>query len=351
MKALERFSHPNKGHKHLVRLLLSYELAGEFFMIFPWAQGNLAQFWETNPSNPESRDDLSWFIQQCQGMANGLRKVHKDNSWPPRRCSIGDTSLVDARNRGRHGDIKPENILFFAEAGQARGHLVIADFTLMRFHSMDTVDCTEASKVGFSRTYCPPEVEAGPRTSVNQKYDIWTLGCVYLEFITWYLIGYDAIRKDCFKSPSGELLESFNMVRLNDDKKHGVHTDKFFNQTDGSGAEVKNSVVKVSRSRLWAFDYWANHHQWISMLHGKQHCSRALHDFLDLVEKRMLAPLPNDRCSMAQVDAELTKILNDCQDDQKCHVGDPRLISNNENFPPKFTKQVYYSFTTRRIIY
>ncbi|KAI8680664.1 Protein kinase domain-containing protein [Fusarium sp. Ph1] len=203
-KALERFSWPNKGHEHLVWLLLSYEQGHELFMIFPWAQGDLVDYWEKNPSNPTSRDDFYWFIQQCEGLARGLCKVHKDGSWPPRCGSSGDTSESDARNRGRHGDIKPENILWSESEGTSRAHLVVADFTLMRFHFVDTVDYTEASKVGFTGAYCSPELEAGSHTIVNQKFDIWTLGCVYLEFITWYLIGYDAIRGDYFKTPTGK---------------------------------------------------------------------------------------------------------------------------------------------------
>lgn len=253
--ALERFSCPRKGHEHLIQLLLSYQLAGECFMIFPWALGNLAEFWEKNPSNPASRDDLCWFIQQCEGLARGLCKVHRNDSWPPENGSFGDASLVDSRNRGRHGDIKPENILWFKDEKASQAHLVVADFTLMRFHSMDSVDYTEARKVGFSQTYYPPEVDAGWYTSVSQTYDIWTLGCVYLEFITWYLIGYDAIRKDSFTKPDGKCLESFTLVRSKEDKKYGVPTNRFFTQTYGSGAKVKDSVEKASRSRLQTFEY------------------------------------------------------------------------------------------------
>ncbi|RSL50902.1 hypothetical protein CEP53_008632 [Fusarium sp. AF-6] len=322
-EALVRFSCPNKGHKHLVRLLSSYQLGDEyFFMIFPWAQGNLAEFWK-KPRVPSSRDDSYWLIQQCLGVASGLCKVHKDDSWPPGYGSDGDSSQASPRNRGRHGDIKPENILWFKEAEASRGHLVVADFTLMRFHSMDTVNYTEANQVDFSQTYCPPEVERPSQTIANQKYDIWTLGCVYLEFITWYLIGYDAIRGDYFKTPGGKCLESFTILRSKTDKKHGMPTDRFFTPNDGSGAKVKDSVKK-----------------WIKMLHGNPDCSPAIHDFLDLIEERMLVASPGDRCWMADVHAELNEISERCQlNGQYCHEGDPRRTSNDDNFPPEFTKQ------------
>ncbi|RSL56406.1 hypothetical protein CEP54_008831 [Fusarium duplospermum] len=318
--ALRRFSCPRKGHKHLIPLLLSYQLSGKCFMVFPWAQGNLAEFWKNNPSNAASRDDSYWFIRQCEGLASGLSKVHKHDSWLLRQSSVGDASQADSRNRGRHGDIKPENILWFEQAGASRGHLVVADFTLMRFHSKDTVNYTEAREVGFSPTYCPPEVDEGSQISVSQRYDIWTLGCVYLEFITWYLIGYDAIRGDFFKTPAGKRLESFTILRSKTDKKHGMPTNRFFTPNDGPGAKVKDSVMK-----------------WIRMLHGNQHCSQAMHDFLDLVENHMLVPTPSGRWPMDKVCAELGEILRGCKDnDRYCHRGDPRRNSDDDNFPPEF---------------
>ncbi|UPK91572.1 hypothetical protein LCI18_002507 [Fusarium solani-melongenae] len=318
-QALERFSLPNKGHDHLVQLLLSYQLREEFFMIFPWAQGNLAEFWKKNSSNPASRHDSSWFLQQCLGLAGGLRKVHNDTSWPPGHGS----NKSGSRNQGRHGDIKPENILFFPETGTARGRLVIADFTLMRFHSVGTVNYTEAGNVGFSETYYPPEVDVGSGTSVSQKYDIWTLGCVYLEFITWYLIGYKAIREDCFTDPDGKCLESFALLRSKNDKKHGVPTNRFFTQPDGSGAK------------------------WIRMLHGSRHGSEAVDDFLDLVEEHMLVAVPDGRWPMDKVYTELARILQRCEHDDPYWQWDKsRSIHNDDNFPPEFNDQVYLFFPT-----
>lgn len=215
-------------------------------MIFPWAEGNLAEFWKGCSSDPGSRHDSFWSLQQCLGLAGGLRKVHNDNSWRLRHGS----NKFGLRNQGRHGDIKPENILFFPGTGTARGRLVVADFTLMRFHSVDTVNYTQAGKVGFSETYYPPEVDDSSGASVSQKYDVWTLGCVYLEFITWYLIGYDAIGKDYFTDTDGKRRESFTLLRSKHDKKHNVPTDRFFTQADGSGSKVKDSVKEASRSRL-----------------------------------------------------------------------------------------------------
>lgn len=239
--ALLKFSRENSGHKHLIKLLLSYQIKDSLYMIFPWAHGNLAEFWKRYPSKPFGKDSF-WLIQQCFGLSDGLSKVH---GYSQHLHGYGhEESMPDmnAANRGRHGDIKPENILFFREPESDRGHFVVSDFTLMRFHSDDTINKTAANMVGFSTAYCPPEVQHGSKTFVDQKYDIWTLGCVYLEFITWYLLGYDAIRGRYYKTSSGDLAESFQTLRQND---HGGSDATYFSHVPGLPPKVKTSVDTV----------------------------------------------------------------------------------------------------------
>ncbi|QYS92816.1 Protein kinase domain-containing protein [Trichoderma simmonsii] len=301
--ALLKFSKENNGHKHLIKLLLSYQIEDSLYMIFPWADGNLAEFWEEYPSKP-SENDSFWLIHQCFGLSDGLSKIHGYNQRLPRYGHEEGTTDMDAANRGRHGDIKPENILFFHEPESDRGHLVVSDFTLMRFHSDNTIHKTAANDVSYSKAYCPPEVHQGSNTFIDQKYDIWSLGCVYLEFITWYLQGYDAIRGRYFKTSSGKQAESFQTMRR---KEHGGSNDTYFSHVPGPLPKVKTSVDK-----------------WLSILHKHEHCSQAIHDFLSLIDHHMLAPLPNDRYSMNQVRDELHMIASKCRRDSNyCQSGIP----------------------------
>lgn len=241
-EALVRFSSPRKGHEHIIQLLVSYEVGNEYFMIFPWANGNLAEFWKETRRNTQSGQDSYWLIKQCRGIAQALCKIHKHDSWKE----------DGHRDRGRHGDIKPENILRFEGAEPGHGFLTLADFTLMRFHSLESVDKTAPKEVGFSFTYCPPEVEGGQEARDNQKHDVWSLGCVYLEFITWYLLGYRAIRGKYFKTPNGDEVQTFTTLRINDDgRHHGVPDDRFFKWTNESVVKVKVSVKNVSASYVF----------------------------------------------------------------------------------------------------
>jgi len=86
-------------------------------------------------------------------------------------------------------------------------------------------------------SYRPPECDIhGGR--IGQSYDIWTLGCLYLEFVTWLLGGWDLIK--LFE----EKRSSF------DPMWYQMHTDIFFefvncsNVKDARGCSVVGARVK-----------------------------------------------------------------------------------------------------------
>lgn len=234
VSVLERFSGSNKGHSHLIRLLMAFKHGERYYLLFRWAEGNLVDLWKKHRLSPTSSSDTRWLIKQSLGMADGLRKIHCHSSWD--QSGSNGTAHKDRKYRGRHGDIKPENILWFEKDGDTQHHLVISDFSLTRFHSPDSVSRVANRLVGgFSPTYSPPELDL--QEELSQKYDIWSLGCLYLEFLTWFLLGYRETR--------------FNFVnarQADDDRKDKVKMYKFFNvtQNNPSGAVVKKSVTEVS---------------------------------------------------------------------------------------------------------
>lgn len=245
VRNLERFSGSARGHDHLIRLLMAFKHGRKYYLLFPWASGNLKDLWKKDPLPRQSAEMTRWLFEQSLGMAEGLAKIHHHWSWSRHHRPPGHTHIdMTDKDLGRHGDVKPENILCFG----MEPCLVIADFGLTRFHSSHTGSeiTTPNNLLGFSRTYRPPEFSLD--TPVSQKCDIWSLGCLYLEFVTWYLVGYERTR--------AENPESFSSLRIQDDKSSDHHTqeDKFFNiyqtpQVDGSLqyiADVKQSVKDVS---------------------------------------------------------------------------------------------------------
>lgn len=133
---------------------------------------------------------------------------------------------------GRHGDLKPENILLFRQPCKEGpsalsefnlGRLVISDFGLTSFHQQPASVQTKARTLARSPTYRPPECDIGDQI-VSQRFDIWSLGCVLLEFATWFLAGWDSV-------------EEFSYKRVEYERwmpPFGYREDKFFTIVGGS---------------------------------------------------------------------------------------------------------------------
>lgn len=92
---------------------------------------------------------------------------------------------------GRHGDIHPGNMLWFSPAHSEKkllgGLLKISDFGQAELNCYLS-KTKPRSSVAQTVTYRPPEYDI-PNAPISQVYDIWCLGCVYLEFVAWILGG------------------------------------------------------------------------------------------------------------------------------------------------------------------
>jgi serine/threonine protein kinase len=230
----------------VIRLLLAYEhIERGLYLVFPLAKGDLDDFWKAKDTQFPSSEDAYWLIQQCADIASALYEFHYHPSLP--------------KKHGRHGDIKPENILWFQDQTESHGRLVVADLTMVRFHSTATLDDTTAQGRAISITYKPPEVDVEIKPKKSQAYDVWSLGCVFFQFMVWHLLGYDAARDgQQFLNAQNHWCQSFKRARINNDNAHGwtALEDKFFNvRFDMSSgrlvAEVKESVEQVKCLVSW----------------------------------------------------------------------------------------------------
>lgn len=218
----------NTGSDHLIELLTTWHQNGSYYLLFPWADGNLHDFWKEHPEPSHIPTVVQWMAQQCLGIMEGLYRIHRSDS-------------SDCEEFGIHGDIKPENILWFKDRGTGHGRLVICDFGFTKFHNRKSR--SNAAPAGMSGTYRAPEIDRSIK--ISRGYDIWTVGCLYLEFVTWYLTGWNGITL-------------FMAKRINDDipqEGDATHYDKFFNYTDEEGAFVKAAVLKVSLNQLYDFPH------------------------------------------------------------------------------------------------
>jgi len=261
---LNSLSCDHHTHPHLITLLATYESRGRFYLIFPCAEADLLGYWgRIKPSPPNNSDMAQWVAKQCCGLAEGLSKIHRwetlsgtrllhPDSEPPWKfnspvvqSSKRDSAVPAPRQLyGRHGDIKPQNILWFDDGGY--GTLKITDFGIAHFSSKDSVDAKSRRWVANSPQYRAPETDF-PDLQLSPSWDIWTLGSVYLEFITWYFGGWKAV-------------DQFAKDRLAKDPYYDdlIHTITFFTTyTDEESGErrakVKEPVVNVSSFHHDAF--------------------------------------------------------------------------------------------------
>ncbi|KAM5385426.1 hypothetical protein ACJZ2D_001067 [Fusarium nematophilum] len=161
---------------HILTLVASINRGRESFLLFPWAGGgNLRDFWTDDDTLPLTKDLMHNVLQQLHGLSTALFKLH-DSNW-------------------RHGDLKPENILRF-QNGTRLGNLKLGDLGLAKRHhdSTDFRDNPAETKYGSLR-YEAPEAELMPHHPRSRLYDIWSIGCVFLEFIIWLRYGPDGLKK------------------------------------------------------------------------------------------------------------------------------------------------------------
>ncbi len=174
---------------------------------------------------------------QLKGLMEALDKIHNPTH-------LGEKF-------GRHGDLKPENILWYRNTADDPGILVIADFGLTAVHRAISRSKVDNETISRTPEYRPPECDI-KGAKISRRYDIWTLGCVFMEMIVWFLGG-------CTD------LEQFCEDRVSLDYMSGVDKPLFYEiqgYTSGgrvNGEEVdyvvtiKEAVINVRLRSIWSY--------------------------------------------------------------------------------------------------
>lgn len=313
-----------KAMPHLTSALTAFKYQNKYHLVSKWSEGgNLADFWRTQPPSLEY-ESICWFAQQCRGLADGLYSIHDTSATPGELQIDGDyqgTPLPkarpgaehDKRIHGRHGDIKPQNILWFRDDPNRynRGVLKITDFDVAAFHTALTTEVS-AEKVQNTRTYAAPEIDASgahDKPRVSRKFDVWSLGCVYVEFITWIILGNEKLETFADKRMAPGVQKT-----VSEDTFYTVHKRKWILLRTEEYVTAKKSVVRVSRpfeleplmSKLMHLP------QWIRRLKDHKDCSRFLREFLIYIQEKMLVD-KEERDSSALVREKLRVMSEECE--------------------------------------
>ncbi|GKU07332.1 unnamed protein product [Fusarium langsethiae] len=189
---------------HLVELCATLEITpgDNFMLLFPWAEGGSLEDLMSKPSidllkaySLTEKEFVRWVAIQCRGLIAALGTIHDTRIKHSHSSQDGDP-IDQHKDFGIHGDIKPANILHFSqETAHCRlGNLKVADFGLITFHTRASrTMINRHSAYAASQTYRSPEHDIG--YFMSKKVDVWALGCVFSELMTWVILDGDA-RKD-----------------------------------------------------------------------------------------------------------------------------------------------------------
>lgn len=202
-------------------------------MLFPYAQCNLREYMGQNKFNKE---DALWLLDQFHGMAEAVKRIH-DLSGPeaPTSSLTLMTPAAGERRTAWHHDLKPENILFFKNSSSSRGMFRISDWGSGKVNKYHTRSYHTESPIG-TLTYEPPEYTYDGKTS--RPYDLWSLGCVFLELLIWAVFG-------------STFLETFSNQR--DDKRNAdsgtssMKDDAFWQKVGNDYVLRKDVVTQLER--------------------------------------------------------------------------------------------------------
>lgn len=267
--------------------LVALDFQGGYYLVLSWADGgNLYDLWATSsvPEAPYSRTQIEdWVLDQCLGLAEGLAAIHtkkpsrnsKSLAGPKitvKPSSEREKAVTKEPTRYRqHSDLKPENILWFRSKMPHRS-IVETELRILDVKST-ALQLPDQAAVAEPTPYSAPDFDMEPTTS--NASDIWALGCVYLELITWFLLGHEAV---------GE----FSRARMQDGADKSTHDKTFFTQScqyeGGLATSLKTAVTN-----------------WFQTLRSNPNCTGDLARILKYTEDKMLVVEADRRSSAVAV--------------------------------------------------
>jgi len=248
-----------------------------FYFVFPWADGgDLQELWVREGHKPVTLDRLLWSLRQMLGLTDAVRALHQAGI--------------------RHSSIKPQNILNFTDLKDSEpngyGILVLAGFCISRHHHVAT-DLRRIATNTSSATVRYEAPEARSEEEYNKprprRYDMWSLGCMFLDYTVWLLYGADAVdvfrrRRISTRDPGDRLRESGN----------------FFTQRS-RGIKIHSKVSKA-----------------IELIRSDPRCPEgtALRDLLDVIEDHLLQLDPEHRAAAPELYDKIERIVVAALDDR-----------------------------------
>lgn len=274
--------------EHLIQALATFEVVNPspqnptWYFLFDWAEGDLNNFWMNNLHLVRDHNYLPWMARQFHGLTKGLRCVHNERTETIKSFDIQNRANSNTLY-GCHGDINIGNILWFPSE-PLPGILSLSDFGLGRLHRsiQDSRPCKRLE------TYRAPE-SGLEENSISRISDIFSLGCVFLEFVVWFFRGIDGLEKS-------------SQDRLELDI-HNFTADTFFTFNRETVASGRKFFIKQSVRDL------------IEELQTDPDCTTYLWQLLDIIVNEMLEPDPSKRIETSRLERYMKALWRECEND------------------------------------
>ncbi|KAK5326535.1 hypothetical protein LTR93_003397 [Exophiala xenobiotica] len=179
-------------HPNITTHLASWKQGGVCYMLFRCADYNLRRYMARELSPKWTKSKLSAIIGQMAGLADGLRHIHNlgpANLQPDGIQKHAEPGHHHHSQAGYHHDLKPGNILVTINRDTEDLLFSISDFGSAK---MGQILSGSERPSQFTRNPYPGDpVYGAPDTILEGKssrpYDIWSMGCVMLELLTWII--------------------------------------------------------------------------------------------------------------------------------------------------------------------
>lgn len=293
---------------HLVQPLATFEvpnasvLGTNYYLLFDWAEGTLKDFWKRNEKLRGDMRHCMWMSRQFHGICLAVQCVHNERDRTLKYISSDANKLASgppSRNfevdglYGRHGDIKPDNFLWFHSKGPATDLIALSDFGLARLHTQMSRSNQDPRTLARTSTYIAPEFDL-PDGMISRASDIFSLGCVFLEHVTWFLRGLDSVENE-FPALRNQGNYDFEAGKFFDILPHGL---------GGQGrASLKSDVKK-----------------WINELQQHENCNRYLYQLLEIIRDKMLEPDRKKRISISHLIEDMELLRTACESNDSFYL-------------------------------
>jgi serine/threonine protein kinase len=230
LRNINKLNHPN-----ITQCIAAVRRGGRRYFVFSWAEGgNLQEYWKKVAKQTPDAKSIRQMVEQLRGVTDALDALHNCKSGDKNLLAVPNSGMSDNEKSIRHGDLKPENILRFISRLDTKephtdnelGTLKIADMGLAKQHIVATQLRTNTSQRYGTIRYEAPEAITETKGR-SRLYDVWSLGCITLEFIIWVLYGNDILEEFYTQVEAGRK-QTCQYFELHEDRK---------------GAEVHHIVI------------------------------------------------------------------------------------------------------------